>query len=46
ISLGVTAVLIVLALTGLAGIGVAIIFHEGSTIVVALNSLRLLAFND
>lgn len=27
-----------------AGIGVAIIFHEGSTIVVVLNALRLLNY--
>ncbi len=44
VSLGVITVLIVLAVTGLAGIGVAILFHEGSTIVVALNSLRLLGY--
>ncbi len=46
ISLGVIAVLIGLALTGLAGIGVAILFHEGSTIVVALNALRLLTYRE
>ncbi len=44
VSLGVIAVLMVLALSGLAGIGVAILFHEGSTIVVVLNALRLLGF--
>ncbi len=44
VSLGVIAVLIVLAVTGLAGIGSAIVFHEGSTIVVVLNALRLLRY--
>ena len=46
ISFGVIAVLIVLALSGLAGIGVAIVFHEGSTLVVVLNALRLLAYRE
>jgi Cd2+/Zn2+-exporting ATPase len=44
ISLGVIAMLIVTSLFGLAGIGIAIVFHEGSTIVVVLNALRLLGF--
>jgi len=44
IALGVIAVLIVASLTGLVGIGIAIFFHEGSTIVVALNALRLLGY--
>jgi Cd2+/Zn2+-exporting ATPase len=44
ISLGVITLLIVLAVTGLAGIGTAIVFHEGSTIVVVLNALRLLGY--
>ncbi len=44
ISLGVIALLIVASLAGWAGIGVAIIFHEGSTIVVVLNALRLLGY--
>jgi len=42
ISLGVIAFLSVTSLLGLAGIGIAIFFHEGSTIVVVLNALRLL----
>jgi Cd2+/Zn2+-exporting ATPase len=46
VSLGVITVLIVLAVTGLAGIGTAIVFHEGSTIVVVLNSLRLLGYRS
>ena len=44
ISLGVIALLVVASLMGWAGIGVAIIFHEGSTIVVVLNALRLLGY--
>ena len=44
ISLGVISFLIVASLAGWAGIGVAILFHEGSTIVVVLNALRLLKF--
>ncbi len=43
ISLGVIAVLIALALSGLAGIGLAILLHEGSTVLVVLNALRLLS---
>lgn len=46
ISLGVIALLIVASLTGWASIGVAIIFHEGSTIVVVLNALRLLGYES
>ena len=44
ISLGVIALLLPLALFGIAGIGVAIIFHEGSTLIVVANALRLLRF--
>ncbi len=46
VSMGVIVVLMGLAVTGLAGIGVAIVFHEGSTILVALNALRLLGFRE
>jgi len=46
IALGVIAVLIVAAVTGWAGIGVAIVLHEGSTIMVALNALRLLGYRQ
>ena len=46
ISLGVIAVLVIASLTGLAGIGVAIIFHEGSTLVVVANALRLLGYKE
>ncbi len=44
IAMGVIGLLIVTTLTGWVGIGIAIIFHEGSTIVVVLNALRLLGF--
>lgn len=46
IALGVIGLLIAAALTGLVGIGIAIVFHEGSTIVVVLNALRLLGFRQ
>lgn len=46
ISLGVIALLIPAALFGLAGIGVAIIFHEGSTLIVVANALRLLGYRE
>ncbi len=44
IALGVIALLIPATLFGLAGIALAIIFHEGSTLVVVANGLRLLKF--
>lgn len=44
ISLGVIALLVPSALLGLAGIGLAILVHEGSTLVVVGNALRLLRF--
>jgi Cd2+/Zn2+-exporting ATPase len=44
IALGVIAVLVVASVTGLVGIGIAVILHEGSTILVVLNSLRLLRY--
>ncbi len=44
IALGVIALLIPLALSGLAGIGLAIVLHEGSTLLVVANALRLLRF--
>ena len=46
ISLGVIAFLVIASLAGWAAIGVAILFHEGSTIVVVLNALRLLGFRE
>jgi len=44
VSLGVIALLIPSALLGVAGIGIAIMFHEGSTLAVVANALRLLKF--
>ncbi|MBO9730223.1 MAG: heavy metal translocating P-type ATPase [Chitinophaga sp.] len=43
-SLGMVAVLIPLTILGVATIGVAVIAHEGSTLLVVFNGLRLLAF--
>ena len=43
ISLGVMILLAGLALSGAAGIGGAILIHEGSTLLVAFNALRLLS---
>ncbi|RJP48536.1 MAG: heavy metal translocating P-type ATPase, partial [Anaerolineaceae bacterium] len=44
ISLGVIAFLVITSLTGIVSIGIAIIFHEGSTLVVVANALRLLGY--
>lgn len=46
ISLGVILLLVPAALFGFAGIGSAIILHEGSTLVVVANALRLLGFRS
>jgi Cd2+/Zn2+-exporting ATPase len=46
VSLGVVALLIPATLFGWAGIGVAVLVHEGSTLVVVINALRLLAYPD
>lgn len=46
ISLGVVALLLPATIIGLANIGVAVVFHEGSTVVVVLNALRLLGFKN
>jgi Cd2+/Zn2+-exporting ATPase len=46
ISLGVIGLLVIASVTGWAGIGVAIVFHEGSTIAVVLNALRLLGYRS
>ena len=42
-SVGVMATLVVLALTGRIGLTLGVVGHEGSTIIVVLNGLRLLA---
>ncbi len=44
VSLGVVALLIPSTLFGWAGIGLAVLIHEGSTIIVVVNALRLLAY--
>ncbi|HVN53637.1 MAG TPA: cation-translocating P-type ATPase [Anaerolineaceae bacterium] len=44
IALGVIFGLILASLTGWVGIGLAVLLHEGSTIVVVLNALRLLGY--
>lgn len=44
VSLGVIAALVVATISGVAGIGPAVIVHEGSTLVVIANALRLLRF--
>ncbi|MFA5170284.1 MAG: heavy metal translocating P-type ATPase [Sulfuriferula sp.] len=46
VSLGVVALLIPATLSGWAGIGVAVLIHEGSTLVVVINALRLLAYKE
>jgi Cd2+/Zn2+-exporting ATPase len=46
IALGVIVVLIFASVTGIVGIGIAILLHEGSTIVVASNALRLLGYHS
>ncbi|RYZ24067.1 MAG: heavy metal translocating P-type ATPase [Chitinophagaceae bacterium] len=44
ISLGMVAVLVPLTLLGIAHIGPAVVGHEGSTLLVVFNALRLLAY--
>jgi Cd2+/Zn2+-exporting ATPase len=44
ISLGMVIILIPLTLTGYATIGPAVVGHEGSTLIVVFNALRLLAY--
>ena len=46
ISLGMVAILVPLTMSGIAEIGPAVVGHEGSTIVVVLNALRLLGYKD
>ncbi len=45
ISLGMIAFLVPFVLFGYAGMGLAVLLHEGSTLVVVLNALRLLGYN-
>lgn len=44
VSLGVIAVLVVASLAGVVDIAVAVVFHEGSTVAVVVNALRLLGY--
>ncbi len=44
ISLGVVALLVPATILGLASMGIAVLIHEGSTLVVVFNALRLLAY--
>ncbi len=46
ISLGIVAILIPSTLIGWASIGLAVAIHEGSTLVVVLNALRLLTYSE
>jgi Zn2+/Cd2+-exporting ATPase len=43
-SLGIVVVLLAATVTGVAGIGPAVVLHEGSTLLVVANALRLLAY--
>ncbi|TBR10810.1 MAG: heavy metal translocating P-type ATPase [Lysobacter sp.] len=45
VSLGVVAILVPATIFGL-GIGAAVVVHEGSTLLVVFNALRLLAYRD
>ena len=44
ISLGVVSILVPITILGLTNIGLAVVFHEGSTLVVVVNALRLLRY--
>ncbi len=46
LALGVVTLLIPATLLGWAGIGLAVLVHEGSTVIVVLNALRLLAYGE
>ena len=46
ISLGMVALLIPLTILGIASIGPAVLAHEGSTLIVVFNALRLLAYKQ
>ena len=45
LAMGAVVILIVATVTGFIGIGLAVVIHEGSTLVVLANALRLLGFN-
>ncbi len=46
VSLGIVALLIPATILGLANIGWAVVIHEGSTLLVVFNALRLLMYQD
>ena len=46
VSVGVIALLTVSSLLGIVRIGLAVVMHEGSTLVVIANALRLLAYRE
>jgi len=46
LSLGMVAFLIPATIAGAVGIGLAVVFHEGSTLVVVANALRLLRYRS
>jgi Cd2+/Zn2+-exporting ATPase len=46
ISLGVIAIMLPVTMLGLASIGFAVLIHEGSTVLVAFNAMRLLRFQS
>jgi Cd2+/Zn2+-exporting ATPase len=46
LSLGVILLLVVMSIVGGVGISVAIVFHEGSTLAVVANALRLLVYDE
>jgi Cd2+/Zn2+-exporting ATPase len=46
IALGVILLLVIASLTGAIALSLAVVVHEGSTIVVVLNALRLLAWHE
>jgi Zn2+/Cd2+-exporting ATPase len=46
VALSVIAFLVIATLTGFLSMGIAVIFHEGSTLVVVANALRLLAYKQ
>jgi Cd2+/Zn2+-exporting ATPase len=46
IALGVIALLVIASLFGVIPLSIAVVLHEGSTLVVVLNALRLLAWRE
>jgi Cd2+/Zn2+-exporting ATPase len=46
ISMAVVAMLIPFAAVGVVPLSLAVVLHEGSTVVVAFNALRLLRYNE